>query len=536
MKAQFKILSVILAVMMLASCIVLSAGASCLHTTEKRIVENGDGFAIANVCTLCGVTVSEVGYVDDSENITLYKESAKTTVYTAAELATGFGSVTGNAFYVGNAVVSTAGVPYWFTFDLKVNGLPVIDEGDGQANLLDTDSRAYKGWSLVCIVNNNSFDAPLRLIADGWEEGSGADGSTKGVADGYAPVQFSNGSSAYRLNDTAVKIKAGDELSFALRIDPTSGRYDVYINNVYGGSGLLPTKSTEVSPFIRLGEYDAFVRGGLFDVKNVRMFKDNYTAVVHIHSFDSVIELFDEGLIAYETCICGVRNAVECDKITSVVADGLPHVYDGRETLEIGADSYVFVTDINLRGKVEDGKLIAFGDEVALEIKDGKLVSGETAVGVVKYPDTYQIAIELSGGDYKLYVNGRYAKSGKASSPETVILGDEGFESYVRFLYNKAVTLGQTDTPAVPTYTAEGAKVCNHNDGGLVASAKLIAVGESGAKYVYNCALCGERVYSMLKKDLTNPANDTAYRYGANALMREEFEGFTTEKPKYLYL
>ena len=538
MKMRTKLISLMLAVMMIASVFALcvSAEGVCFHDTEKGIVKTNAGYTIANICKNCGDAVTYIGYVDASQKITLYKESSKSNKYSDAELAKGFASAQGNALYVDNGVISTSGTPYWLTFDLKINAFPKIDEGDAQADLLNADSRAYKGWSVICFCNN-SFDAPLRFLADGWEAESGADGSTKGATDNEAPIKFSKGSDAYRFNDTVVNVKAGDIISFALRVDPKTGNYDTYANGSFVGSGNVPARDKDSSPFIRLWEWDSYNRGGLFDFTNISVFKDVYTANIHTHSYTEYVEFYDKGLYCYESCTCGMRNELKGEQIASVVADGLAHIYDGLGNFTINSNSYWFVTDINFRGEIGDGNLLKFGEAVILEAKNGKLVSGSSVLGMVNYPANCQVAVEIRNGAYKLYVNGRYALEGTINDTNNVTCGSEAFGHHVRFMYNKAVTLGATATPAIPTYTAdEGVKLCYHTDNEMNAKYKILAHTSEGVEYIYNCSLCGERVYSMLKKDLTNPANDTAYRYKDFAIVRDELASLTTQKPKYLYL
>ena len=534
----FKILAVLLSLVTAVGAVTFVGAESslCFHSTVRTLVENESGYAIVNRCTECGIDVTEVGDVDSSTAINMYKTSDHAEAYTLDELVTGFASANGNGLHVSDGVISTGGSPYWFVFDLKVNGLPVIAVGDAQADLSNTDSRAYKGWSVICMVNG-SFDSPLRLIADGWEADSGATGTIKGTTDGYASIHFANGSNAYRDNDTVVKVKTGDSLNFAMRIDPATGIYDVYVDNLFAGSGTMPVRSADSSPFIRLWEGDAKTRGGLLDFTNISLFEDNYTEAVHIHEYTEIIEFHDEGLYRYETCECGYRASLESENITAAVADGLDNIYDGYGTFAANADNYWFVTDMNIRGEAGDGALIKFGSDTVLEIKDGKLVSGVSTLGAITYPTTYQVAVEISDGTYKLYVNGRYAVNGTLADTADITCGSKDFGYHVRFLYNKAVTLGETSMPVIPQYRIDkSVKICYHSDSGMSVNGKTLVHTDSGVKYIYNCSLCGERVYSMLKKDLTNPANDTEYKYKTGALMRSELDGFSTEKPRYLYL
>ena len=535
-KSQIKLISLACAVIMMLSCFTAGASADviCLHETEKTLVAEGDGYTVANVCALCGKKVTEEGYVNSGTALNFYSDSANTDAYTDEELAIGFSKASGSTLYTGSNIISSSGTPYWLTFDFKVNALPDIPEGNAQADLANADSRAYKGWSVVCMIISGSYIAPLRLIPDGWEADSGATGTTKGTTDGKAPIKYFG--NVYREQDTVVDIKAGDSVSFAMRVDPVSGAYDVYVDNIFAGSGKMTAKASGTNDHIRLWEGDGNNYGADLDFTNIKVFKDSYTAAVHTHEYTEIIEFYDEGVYKYESCDCGNRNELESEQITAVVADGLAHIYDGFGNFTVNADSYWFVTDVNIRGKVSDGALLTFGTDTVLEVSDGKLVSGTSTIGAITYPTAYQAAVEITNNSYSLYINGIYAVSGTLTDTQNITCGSESFGHHVRFLYNKAVILGD-GTSVVPTYTAdESIKLCYHSDEGINAKNKILAHTNNGVKYIYNCALCGERVYSMLKKDLTNPANDMAYRYKPNALMRSEFESFTTSTSKYLYL
>jgi len=532
-----RITAVILTVLMLLPMLSLIAEASdvvCLHTVEKGLVATDTGFAIAHICTLCGETVTDIGYVDSSAAVTLYSDLANTDAYTDEELKNGFLKAPGSTLYTGRDVISSGGDAYWLTFDFKVNALPDIPEGNAQADLANADSRAYKGWSVVCMIISGSYIAPLRLIPDGWEADSGAAGTTKGTTDGKAPIKYFG--SVYRDQDTVVAVKAGDSMSFALRADPTTGAYDVYVDNIFVGSGKMTAKASGTNDHIRLWEGDGNNYGADLDFTNIKVFKENYTDVVHTHEYTEIIEFYDEGVYKYESCYCGNRNELESEQITSVVADGLAHIYDGFGNFTVNAESYWFVTDVNIRGEISDGALLAFGANTVLEVSDGKLVSGSSTGGEITYPTTYQVVVEVTNGAYKLYINGRPAASGTLTDTQNITCGSESLGHHVRFLYNKAVILGD-GTSVIPTYTADkSVKLCYHSDEGINAKNKILAHTNNGVKYIYNCSLCGERVYSMLKKDLTNPANDTVYKNKTFALMRSELESFSTEKPRYLYL
>ena len=534
-----KLTSLMLAVIIIVGSLTLCVSAEdvCLHETKQGIVRNDSGLTICDLCTICGEIVTETGYVKNDGIIMLYKDAARTSAYTQAELEAGFENSAGVALYTPAGLLLTTGTPYWLSFDVKVNSLPTLEDGHAQADLDDTNSRAYKGCSLICTVPGGSYFSQLRVIYDGWEADSGASGTTRGTLDGKVPVNLYADSSGFRDANTVVTLKKGDNIHFDMRLDPSTGAYDVYVGGLYVASGKTGTTANDTSSHIRLWEGDGKGHGGDFDFTNIEVFYDNYTKVEHYHSYTEHIEFYDKGLCRYESCNCGLRNKLDCEQITSVVADGLANIYDGLGEFTVNSDDYWFVTDMNLRGDIEDGSLIKVGGTVILDARDGKLFSGDKAVGMIKYPTTYQIAVRVENRAYQLYVNGKALVSGEVDSASTIVCGSAQFGHQVRFLYNKAVTLGETNTPAVPSYNAgNGVKLCCHSDSGAKASEKLLAHTEIGVKYIYNCTLCGERVYSMLKKDITNPANDIAYKQSKNALMKAELESFTADTPRYLYV
>ena len=539
MRFSLRILAVMMSIVMLLGAVITvnAAGGICLHDTQRRIIKEDkeSKFTIANVCKLCGEVVTDIGYIDTSDVLTFYKTSSKENTYSESELKTGFALSSETCLYVDKDVISRTGEPYWFAFDMRVNSIPNIKEGSSEANLSNTNSRAYKGWSIVCMTLNGNYIAPLRLIPDGWEIDSGAIGATRGTVDGKAPIKFYG--SVYREEPTVAEIKAGDNLSIALRVDPATGKYDAYVNNSYVGSGTMATSADGSDSHIRLWEDSATSFGGDIDVSNVEFFKEALTSAPHEHAYNEVIDFYYDGVAKYNVCECGERIALVGEKIASVVADGLPHIYDGFGEIKVSSNNYWFVTDINVRGESGDGALLTFGEDTILEIIDGKLVSKEATLGAIYYPATYQIAVEITNNSYKLYVNGRYALNGTLSDTANITCGDEEFGYHVRFLYNKAVTLGNTATPAIPTYTADSSvKLCYHSDNGISADRKVLVHTSNGVQYIYQCALCGERVYDTLDGDLTNPANDKVYGNKPNALLLSDLDSFTTSKMKYLYL
>ena len=541
MVRRYLVLSVVLVLLLACTfgSVVQAEGTDenvCIHLTTQKLIETNEGYTIANVCTLCGDTSSVVGYVKNVKDITFYKDESKTTAYSDNELKTGFKSTGEKYLYVDNNVISKTGVPYWFTFDLKVNSLPNIDVGSSQADLTNVGTRAYKGWSVICMTIGGNYIAPLRLIPDGWEADSGASGTKKGAADGVSPIKYYG--STYREEETIVDVKAGDSLSFALHVDPTSGQYDVYVDKIYVGSGKMITSSDGSDTHIRLWEDSGNDYGGSLDFTEIAIFEESFAAVEHVHDYRYTIDFDDESFTVYNTCNCGDRLLVPNENnIASVVADGLPHIYDGLGSFSVDANYYWFVTDINVRHEVGDGALLTFGSETILEIRNGRLFHKSTALAPVTYPTTYQVALKIISGSYELYFNGKLTANGTLADTSDIICGDENFGYHVRFLYNKAVMLDETGEGVVPKYKVdESVPLCYHSDDKTDVDDRLLVHTKNGVKYIYQCSVCGERVYSMLNKDLTNPANDTEYQYNPKALMRSELKSFSTDTPRYLYL
>lgn len=218
-KIFLKGLALILAIITMLGTVAIigTAESICIHSTNKELIATDDGFAIANVCVLCGKRVTDEGYVSNNESFMLYKDTAKTP-YTKDELKTGFSPVSKETpLYVDTGVISnTSKTPYWFTFDMTVNALPSLKAGSNEADLTNSNSRASKGWALITMILNGNYLAPLRLMADGWETESGAVGTTRGNVDGYSQIKFYGDNNTYRDKPTITEVKAGDteELSF----------------------------------------------------------------------------------------------------------------------------------------------------------------------------------------------------------------------------------------------------------------------------------------------------------------------------------
>ena len=541
-RAFLKCVALTLAAITIFNSVIIAGTAAglCIHSTNKQLIATDTGYTVVNACTLCGETISDTGYIDDSETLTLYKDKEKTTTYTADELETGFATVTKETeLYVDNGVISNSGKdPYWFTFDMNVNALPNINEGSTEGTLINTNSRAYKGWALISMVLNGSYLAPLRFMADGWELESGAEGTTKGEADGYSEIKFYGSSNSYRNMPTAAKIAAGDTVNFALRVNPVNGDYDVYLNNKFVGSGNMTAKSDGSNPYIRLWEDNGTNLGGKIGITNIKFFKENYTAAIHTHLYSPIIDFDDEGFSIYNVCNCGNRIVLPSEKITSLATDGLPHIYDGLGSFSVNSNLYWFVTDINIRHQVKNGALLTFGEDTILEIKDGNISSNGSVITAVTFPITYQVAVKVFNGAYELYINGRPATSGNIDNTTNITCGDEAFGHHVRFLYNKAVLLSEEGVAKIPSYTSDAEiKLCNHSDSNISAIHRIVKKGADGnMKYIYNCTKCGERVYSRLTGDLTNPNNDIVYKNKPSRLLRSELRSFTTDTTRILYL
>jgi hypothetical protein len=506
---------------------------------EKALIETADGYTVANVCSLCGKTLYDIGYVSKGEDIALYKSSDKATSYTSAELEAGFSKAEGTTLFTNDGVISSSGVPYWVCFDLDVKALPKLQEGDNEADLSNTDSRAYKGWSLLCMVINGAYIAPLRLIPDGWEADSGANATSKGATDGVSTVKFYG--NPYRTANTAFDLKEGDKLCVEARFDPSTGSYDVYVDGAFAGSGKMAVQSTDKNSHIRLWEYNGNSYGAELAFTNVKVFTEVYEEAVHTHSLRELIHFFDNGFNKYMVCDCGYRTITENGGFASAVVSKISHVYNGNEAFSLKSDNYWFVTDINVRGKVGDGSLIKLATTEVLKIKDGKIMSGNTALAKVTYPTSYQVAIKITdGSNYDLYFNGAKVASGTkptgSASTYRVYVGDASFGHHVRFLYNRAVTLGDNDSLAAITYVYDtSAKLCYH-EGGDKPQYKFVKETNGVVSHSYICTKCGERVYAKLTNSLVSLDNDTLFGYKKDSLKKADLDSVIMTGAKSLYL
>ena len=263
---------VLIAVILLSSASALCASAAnCAHSTERALLHNSGGFTIANLCKACGETVSVVGHVDSSKSINTYKASDYAEAYTDKQLSAGFSAAMGNALYVEDNVISKGGEPYWLIFDMTVGALPNLESG----NASDASDRASKGWAVISMFVNGNFFCPLRLIADGWEEGN-ADGTSKGETDGVAQIKFFKPGNDFRNAATAVDVKAGGSYNVALRVDTSNGAYDVYVDNKYVGSETMGNSTAETESYVRFLEWDTYSKGANFSFKDIKLFAETY--------------------------------------------------------------------------------------------------------------------------------------------------------------------------------------------------------------------------------------------------------------------
>ena len=515
----------------------ISAESTCFHETQKGLVETESGYTIANVCTKCGKAVSVIGYVKNDTPIKVYSDSGKTSEYSGASLVNGFERAAAKKLYVDNGVISKSGVPYWFTFDLTINNIPTLASGD----LSVISNRASRGWSIVALAQNTTtatYDTVLRILPDNWDPESGANGTQAGTDDGSSPIKPYADNNGFRNAKTVIVANEGDTVSFALRIDPTNGSYDIYVDNKFIMTTKIVTRDTDAQPYIRLWEEDG--NNGDFDFSNIAIFADNYTEETHKHTPQELIHFFDNGYTKYSSCDCGERILLEERGFASVIANDISHVYNGGEgKFTFRASDYWFVTDVNIRGMIGDGTLVKLSDTVVLEVKNGIIVTGNTQLAAVSFPTSYQVAVNIkSGTDYDLYFNGFKVASGALTSNDyRVYLGCSEFGYHVRFTYNRAVTLSETESSAVTvTYDEnETVKRCYHENSGE-ADNKYVREANGVVTHSYICTMCGERVYAKLTNSLASYDNDELFGYMPNALLKSDFNSVTTAEAKVLYL
>ena len=290
---------------------------SCYHeangNAEDRTVSLEDGvLKYTYVCAKCGERV----YTKLNNDLRDEAVAGTDSPLTEANLESV--TLTGSSYlYVEKGVLLNGADPYWLTFDLTPTTFTNYNSGkadkkdDGSVDI-PANQRTFKGYGVVTIQpTNNTYTSELRLIMDGWEEENApkeADGyMTKGKTDGVVELKVlhtDKGTTTFRYAPTVAYLKANETVSIALRVDPSTGAYDVYVNGVYIVSSNRGVDTSESSnPRIRFHE------SGNFTYSNIKLMS-------YVHEPDYTQEVIDEKYFAtpancaegaryYKSCVCG---------------------------------------------------------------------------------------------------------------------------------------------------------------------------------------------------------------------------------------
>ena len=307
---------------------------SCYHeansNAEERTVWLEDGvLKYTYVCAKCGERVytklnKDLIAVDGKDYD--FPNSGSYTGLTESDLEAV--TLTGAKYlYVKNGALLKGAEPYWLTFDLKPNSftsrdVDKLDKKTDGSGAVDTpaNQRTFKGYGVVTIQpTNDTYSSELRLIMDGWEEENApkeADGyMSRGKMDGVVELKVLHtdlGTTTFRYAPTAAYLKVGETVSIALRVDPSTGAYDVYINGVYivsSNRGVATTESTpteakpENNPRIRFHESSNFTYSNIKLMSYVH--ECEYTQEVIDEKYFATPANCAEGARYYKSCVCG---------------------------------------------------------------------------------------------------------------------------------------------------------------------------------------------------------------------------------------
>lgn len=304
---------------------------SCYHeangNAEDRTVSLEDGvLKYTYVCAKCGERVytklnKDLFAVDGKDYD--FPNSGSYTGLTESDLEAV--TLTGAKYlYVKNGALLKGAEPYWLTFDLTPNSFTSYNSGKAdKTNTGEVDSagnqRTYKGYGVITIQPTATYTSELRLIMDGWEEENApkeADGyMSRGKMDGVVELKVLHtdlGTTTFRYAPTAAYLKVGETVSIALRVDPSTGAYDVYINGVYivsSNRGVATTESTpteaspENNPRIRFHESSNFTYSNIKLMSYVH--ECEYTQEVIDEKYFATHANCAEGARYYKSCVCG---------------------------------------------------------------------------------------------------------------------------------------------------------------------------------------------------------------------------------------
>ena len=295
------------------------------------------------------------------------------------------------------------------------------------------------------------------------------------VVDGELVMKIANAADA-----PYFKLTANTEYEIIILVDP-NGEHAVYVDGglvgTYNNSVKIPADVEEDSVYFRIN--DGSKNKCRTYINHFEVLTLGDTTPEHEHSV-----VFTDDSVAFDCAECADV------KIKKFVKNGLADVRDGFETFELNAkgQTFWFVTDAGFKNIV-NGNVLTIGTTPVLTVADGALKAGSVKVADVADVDTFQIAVQIKNSAYTLYVDGDKVASGKYTGGVNVTLGDASFGARAKFLYNKAVVLGETENVIAPSYTADKTNTeCQHV--GAVVNAALV-----NGKLVYDCGHCGERVY-----------------------------------------
>lgn len=325
-----------------------------------------------------------------------------------------------------------------------------------------------------------------------------------------------------------------------MRLDPTTGAYDVYVDGMYVTSGNSGTSQNDTDAHIRLWEVDGARHGGNLDFTNIEVFQDDYTVAIHNHEYRETVHFFDNSFSKYNVCDCGSKIVVESKGFSKAVVNGLGTVYNGKNAFTLRGWEYWFVTDMNIREEIGNGPLVNFGGVEAVKAKDGYIYVGDTKIAKITYPTSYQLAFYISSTtSFDVYFNGfKVATMSKSGATATRIeVGNDSFGHHVRFMHNRAVILNTTpDVGVEMTYQTDASiKRCYHESNER-AENKYVKEVNGVITHSYICTKCGERVYAKLTNSLVSYENDSLFGYKSGALLKADLNSATMNTAKTLYL